>query len=254
MKIGIALGGGGARGFAHLGVLKALEEKGVKPDMVSGASAGSIVGALLASGKSPDEIMTLVKGNRFMDYAKVNLPVSGLFTLGNFEERIKEYLPETFGELKLPFYIAISNLYSGKIEYINEGPLIPVIEASCSIPVLFSPVKIGGNLYVDGGLLDNLPYRPLVGQCDKIIAVTITGIEKREKIHNLLDVAVRTFELSVGEDRDEIGEECDLVIMPKGLGDFSILDTGHAEELYQIGYEACREIDVAGALSGRNAV
>lgn len=248
MKIGIALGGGGARGFAHLGVLKALEEKGIKPDMVSGASAGSIIGALLASGKSPDEIMTLVKGNRFMDYAKVNLPVNGLFTLGNFEERIKKYLPETFGGLTLPFYIAISNLYTGKVEYVNEGPLVPVIEASCSIPVLFSPVKIGDQLYVDGGLLDNLPYAPLIGQCDKIIAVTITGIEKREKIHNLLDVAVRTFELSVGEDRDELSDACDVVIMPKGLGGYSILDTGHADELYQIGYDACQEADVEEAL------
>ena len=218
MKIGIALGGGGARGFAHLGVLKALEEKGIKPDMVSGASVGSIVGALFASGKSPDEIMTLVKGNRFMDYAKVNLPVSGLFTLGNFEERIKDYLPETFGGLRMPLYIAVSNLYSGKIEYFSEGPLVPVIEASCSIPVLFSPVKIGDQLYGDGGLLDNLPYTPLVGQCDKIIAVTITGIERRENIHNLLDVAVRTFELSVGDDREVISQECDLAIMPKGLG------------------------------------
>jgi len=249
MKIGIALGGGGARGFAHLGALKALEEKGVKPDMVSGASAGSIVGSLLASGKSPDEIMKLVKDNGFMDYAKVNLPVSGLFTLGNFEERIRDYLPETFAGLELPLYIAISNLYTGKVEYVNEGPLVPVVEASCSIPVLFSPVKIGDQLYVDGGLLDNLPYEPLIGQCDKIIAVTITGIEKREDIHNLLDVAVRTFELSVGEDRDEISGACDLVIMPKGLGDFSVLDTGHAEELYQIGYDACQEVDVQGALA-----
>ena len=193
--------------------------------------------------------MALVKDNRFMDYAKVNLPVSGLFTLGNFEDWIKDYLPGTFGGLKLPLYIAISNLYTGKVEYVSEGPLVPVIEASCSIPVLFSPVKISGQLYVDGGLLDNLPYAPLVGQCDKIIAVTITEIERRENIHNLLDVAVRTFELSVGEDRDIISEECDLVIMPKGLGDYSVLDTGHAEELYRIGYEACREVDVEEALS-----
>jgi len=249
MKIGIALGGGGARGFAHLGVLKALEEKGIKPDMVSGASAGSIVGSLLASGKSPDEIMALVRNNKFMDYAKVNLPVNGLFTLGNFEERIKDYLPETFEGLKLPLYIAISNLYTGKVEYVHHGPLIPVVEASSSIPVLFSPVKIGDALYVDGGLLDNLPYAPLIGKCDKIIAVTITGIEKKENIRNLFDVAVRTFELSVGEDRDEISEDCDLVIMPKGLGEFSILDTGRAEELYKIGYEACQEVDVEGALA-----
>lgn len=223
---------------------------GIKPDMVSGASAGSIVGSLLASGKSPDEIMALVKNNRFMDYAKVNLPVSGLFTMGNFEGRIKDYLPGTFEALALPLYIAISNLYTGKVEYVSEGPLIPVIEASCAIPVLFSPVKIGKQLYVDGGLLDNLPYAPLTGQCDKIIAVTITGIEKKENIHNLFDVAVRTFEISVGADRDEISEACDVVIMPKGLGDYSILDTGRAEELYEIGYEACREVDVERALFG----
>ena len=244
LKIGIALGGGGARGFVHLGVLKALEEKGITPDIVSGASAGAIIGAFLASGKKPSEIMTLIKDNKFIDYAKLSLPITGLFNLNNFEENIKVDLSaKNFSDLKLPFYVAVSNLYSGKVEYLNEGPLIPAIKASCSIPILFSPVEINKQLYVDGGLLDNLPYKPLIGKCDKIIAINILSCGTTNKIGNLIEVAARTFELSLSINMEMTLKECDLLIEPTGLESFNILDGASAKELFRIGYDYCRKMD-----------
>ena len=243
MKIGIALGGGGARAFAHLGVLKALGEKGIFPDMISGVSSGAIVGAFIAFGKNPDEIMTIMKDNKFLDYAEVRLPITGLFTLSKFEENINRHLTaKHFSDLKLPFYVTVSDLNSGSVEYIKEGPLIIAIQASCAIPVLFAPVEINGQLYVDGGLLDNLPYKPLIDQCDKIIAINVFPHEKSNKIGNLIEVARRTFELSIGIDREQVQKDCNLLIEPAGLEGYNILDTSRAEELYNIGYDYCKNV------------
>lgn len=244
LKIGIALGGGGARGFVHLGVLQALKERGITPDIVSGVSAGSIIAAFIATGMEPNEIMKLIKDTKFMDYAKMTLPITGLFTLNNFEKNIKKnLLAKDFSDLKLPLYVAVSNLYSGKVEYLEEGPLIPAIKASCSIPVLFSPIEINNKLYVDGGLLDNLPYKALIGKCDKIIAINILATDKIYKVGNLVEVAERTFELSLSINKELTQRQCDLLIEPTGLEGFNILETGDAEELYRIGYNYCMQLD-----------
>jgi len=240
LKIGIVLGGGGARGFVHLGVLTALEEKGIIPNIVSGVSAGAIIGAFIASGKKPSEIMKLIKDSKFIDYAKLRLPTTGLFSLDNFGKNIEKDLPaRRFSDLKLPFYVAVTNLYSGKVEYLNEGPLIPAIQASCSIPMLFSPVEINGNLYVDGGLLDNLPCKPLIGKCDKIIAINVLACGKIDEIGNLKEIAARTFELSVSINRELAQKECDILIEPTGLETFSILDNSNGDEMFRIGYDYC---------------
>ena len=241
MTIGIALSGGGAKAFAHLGVLKALEEEGIKPDIISGVSAGSIVGVFMAAGKSPDEILALVKDNKFFDYAKVALPSSGLLTLKNFEKTLKKLLPaRAFDDLNLPLHVAVSNLYSGRVEYISSGELVTVILASCSIPVLFSPVEMNGVLYADGGMFDNLPYRPLVGQCDKIIAVNIVAQHEIDHIGSMVDVGTRVFELVVNRGREDAMEICDLLIEPDGMDQFGILDTRHGEELFKRGYDYCK--------------
>ncbi len=243
-KIGIALGGGGARGFAHLGVLKALEEKGIKPDVISGVSAGSIVGVFIATGMKADKIMKLMKENKFTDYAKINLPVNGLLSLDNLKANLEKYLTaDKFSDLEIPFHVAVSNLYTGEVEYINQGDLIPVIQASASIPVLFSPVEIVGDLYVDGGLLDNLAIKPLKESCDKIIAINIMPIERSDEINNLVDVAVRTFQLSVSGRNREAKNEVDLYIEPEGLEEYHILDTKHADKLFELGYNYAKKIE-----------
>lgn len=244
-KIGIALGGGGARGFVHLGVLKALEEQGITPDIISGVSAGAIVGSFIAAGMSPEEIMKVMKENKFTDYAKVNMPTTGLLNLDNLKENLAEYLRATsFSDLELPFYAAVSNLNSGEIEYLHQGELIPVIQASSSIPVLFSPVEIDGANYVDGGLLDNLPITPLKEKCDTIIGVNIMPIQEKSEVENLIEVAIRTFELSVSGNKKEFEANCDLYIEPEGVGEYDILDPGHADELFELGYDYAKKISI----------
>lgn len=246
-KIGIALGGGGARGFAHLGVLKALKEKGISPDVIAGTSAGSLVGVFIAAGKSPDEAMDLMKEHNIIDYAKVVMPINGLLSLENLEEILKEKITaSSFEDLEIPFFATVSGLKSGKIQYIDSGELIPVIKASSSIPVLFSPVEIDGEEYVDGGLMDNLPIRPLKECCEKIIAVSISPIQEVKDVDNLVKVAARIFQISVNKGLNEIKESVDLFIEPKGLEKFDILDTSHADELFKMGYEHVKNLDIDG--------
>lgn len=249
MKIGVALGGGGAKGFAHLGVLKALTEQGIKPEVISGTSAGSIVGAFVAAGMRPEEILELVKKHRFIDFAKMTLPGSGFFTLDNFEKLMERLLPaREFSDLKLPFWVSATNLYTGKVEYINEGPLIAAVKASCAIPVLFSPVRLGGQIYVDGGVLDNLPYAPLVERCDCVIAVNVNSESEVKRLGSLKGAVLRVFEIVANRDRDIAKQNCSLLIEPSGLARFKILETRHADELFEIGYKHCAAIDVWKAL------
>jgi len=245
-KIGIALSGGGVRGFAHLGVLKALEEKGIKPDIISGTSAGAIVGSFIAAGKTPEEVLEIMKNNSFYDYANVTVPKKGLLNLDNLNENLEKNLgTRNFSDLKLPFYAAAANIFSAEVKYFNQGDLIKIIQASSSIPVLFSPIEIDGELYVDGGLLDNLPITPIRDKCDILIAVNVMPINKIDEVESLIDMAVRTFQLSINKENVVLGRDVDLLIEPDGLDDYHILNTKYADEIYQIGYNHCRKMDIS---------
>ncbi len=244
-NIGIALGGGGSRGFAHLGVLEALNEKGIFPDVISGTSAGSIVGALYASGMKPTDIYKQLKKTKFTDFTSIHLPKDGLFTFDNLRKRLEKIIPQkTFEELKTPLFICITNFNNGKAEYINCGPLHVIIQGSCSIPVLISPIKINNTYYVDGGLADNLPIKPLVRRCEKIIGVNISPNEAITKIDNLFHVATRTFQISLNNNIRYNKSKCYLYIEPKDLIKYNMLDTKHSDEIFEIGYNYVKKMNL----------
>ena len=244
-KIGIALSGGGVKGFAHLGVLQALKEKGIEADILAGISAGAIVGSFIAAGKSPKEVMEQINENDFFDFAKVTIPDRGLFTLDNMTENLEKSLGvKTFEELKIPFYVGAANLEKARMEYFSQGELIKIIQASSSIPVLFSPVKINGELYVDGGLFENLPVSPLLNKCDKIIAVNVMPISFKEKMESISDIAIRTFQIKTVANSLELKEKADIYIEPTGIGKYNILNTKYSQELYDLGYNYCKNMDI----------
>ena len=144
-RTGIALSGGGIKGLCHAGVLKALEEVGIKPDIISGVSAGAIVGALYADGYTPDEIATLFEDISFRQMTKFRIPDGGLFRIDAFEEfMLKNLRAKTFEALKIPLRIVATNLDKGTSVVFDKGNLINPIIASCSVPVLFTPKKIDG--------------------------------------------------------------------------------------------------------------
>ena len=244
-KLGIALGGGGARGFAHLGVLKALEEKGIQPDVISGVSAGALAGVFIAAGEKPDAVFEMMKTNKFNDFAQVIVPANGLLSLEKTRKLLEKHLTAvTFDDLKIPLFIAATNLLEGKVEYFSSGKLALIVQASMSIPVLFSPVKIGKGLYADGGIMNNLPVEPLIGKCKKIIAVNISPLQTAVKIQNLIDAAARTFQLSVNATIKGIEDKCDLFIEPEKLSKFDLLNTSHVDEMFEIGYEYTKKLTI----------
>lgn len=244
-KIGIALSGGGTRGFAHLGVLHALKEKGIKPEIISGTSAGAIIGVFIASGKEPEEIFNLMKKKKLNDYTKVHLPIDGLFGLDKLKKTLNEIiLQKKIENLEIPLFIAATNMNEGRIEYFNKGPLDKLVIASSSIPVLFSPVSYKNSKYTDGGLLDNLPIKPLVRRCEKIIAVNIHPVIPEKKLDNLLKIAARTFELGVQFNKRYIKSKSVIYIEPKGITKYHILDTKNNEELFELGYKHCKNMNI----------
>ncbi len=159
-NIGLVLSGGGARGFAHLGLMQALNEAGIFPDVISGTSAGALAGVLYADGYTPREILHLMNTGSRLDFMRPALPREGLLQIGGIIKILKSCLrAKTFEELKIPLYVTATDLNNGRAEYFSSGILLDPVIASASIPVLFQPVMINDIYYVDGGVLDNLPVK-----------------------------------------------------------------------------------------------
>ena len=243
-ETGIILSGGGARGFAHAGILKALNENNIFPDVISGVSAGAIVGALYADGNTPDEIFEIFSSeDKFFKFVRFTVPRKGIFkTVGLTSNLSKNLKAKTFSELKLPLYVAATNMSKGEIVYFHEGEILPCILASASIPVLFEPVVIEEDLYVDGGVLDNFPVKPLRDQCRKLIGVSLNPIHPEKEFDHLMRIAERTFRLSVSANISTKFAECNRVFEPDKLGAFGLLDASRGKEMFEIGYETAMEI------------
>jgi NTE family protein len=242
-NIGLVLSGGGARGFAHAGIIKALNEADIFPDVISGVSAGAIVGALYADGFTPDEMIHIFKKEvKFFNYVKLTMPGKGFMNASGLEEKLKQYLrAKNFRDLKMPLYIAATDLNHGKIVYFKEGDIVQAIMASTAIPVLFNPVEIDGITYVDGGVLDNMPVHPIHGKCNKIIGAYLNPIKDEKEFNTLFMIAERTFRLSVSANIEQKLEQIDTVIEVRGLEKFGMLDAGKGNEMFELGYEQAKK-------------
>lgn len=241
-KIGLVLSGGGARGFAHLGVIQALNEAGIYPDVISGTSAGALTGVLYADGYTPKEILKLLNSGSRLDFMRPALPREGLLQIGGIIKILKTSLhAKTFEELKIPMYVSATDLNNGKAEYFSIGNLLDPVIASASIPVLFQPVVINNICYVDGGVLDNLPIRPIENRCNFLIGSFVNPVGFVEKISGLINIAERAFMLSMSKEITEKSKKFDLFVAPLELRNYKILDPEKADELFSVGYKATKE-------------
>ncbi|HEX6226913.1 MAG TPA: patatin-like phospholipase family protein [Chryseolinea sp.] len=237
MKIGIALSGGGARGIAHLGVLKALEEFGVRLDCIAGTSTGALVGSLYSYGMSPQSILEVIINTRFFHSLRPAWTWTGLVNLDGLQELLLRLMPENnFESLKIPVTIAATNLKRGKAEYFTSGELIPRIMASCCVPVIFNPIDIDGDVYVDGGIMDNLPAKPIRDNCDLLIGSSSNYIRSDFDVKNFRSVVERSLLLAISGNTVVSKQLCDIVIDPPRLGSVSVFDVRNARELFEIGY------------------
>lgn len=249
-KIGLALGSGGARGVAHLGVIKALEEEDIRPDYITGCSMGSVVGAGYAKGLTIDEMYNIVKKLKAIQLIDVTaLPITRLaLTRGNkMQKLILSKLGETrFDELKIPFRCVSSDLYSGRLVTLSEGKVATAVAASSSMPTVFPPVKLDDKLLIDGGVLCRVPTK----QCremgaDVVIAVDVltnTG-DSVDKVKNIISMIMRVFDMmdyNGSEMKKQLyGTENEVWLTPemKGMSQYAVKD---ADKAYAEGYETAK--------------
>ncbi|HJW30900.1 MAG TPA: patatin-like phospholipase family protein, partial [Saprospiraceae bacterium] len=239
-KIGIALSGGGTRGVVHIGVLKALEEHGIQPTIISGTSAGSIVGVMYAHGYKPAEILSIASERSLIWMFSLRLPTKGLVRHTFLRKMLTRYVPEqNFEQLGKPFYVAVANLNTGKAEVKHQGPLHDVIIASSSIPVLYEPIRLGDYWYSDGGLLMNLPVSPIRAFASYIIAVNLTPrIElASEEVNTITGIAARSFSLATINTIEPELQFADIIIEPEEIYHYSKFNWSNIREMHDIGYE-----------------
>lgn len=240
-KIGISFSGGGARGIAHVGVLQYLLEIGVTPKAVSGTSAGAIAGALYAAGLSPLDILERVKVNSVFKVFTLKNFKFGLSDHSYLRQILNESLPEdNFRALKIPFYACATNLTLGRWEILSEGSVVDAVVASSSIPVVFHPVKINDHLYVDGGLLNNLPIEPLKQHDLKIIGININIHGPQDGIDDIFSITKRIFDLALWANTESRFNQCDLGIDIQESYEFGIFEFDKYQELFDVGYTAAR--------------
>lgn len=246
MKIGLALSGGGARGFAHIGVLKALVENGVPIDMIAGTSAGSFVGGAFASGLSPDEIIDIGRSISWFGVAGFSYSPRGLLSNAAMAGFIETHFPVTrFEDLAIPFAAVACDLESGsEVVFRDNGDLATAIRASCAIPGVFVPViDENGRSLVDGGVTSPMPTRAVkkLG-ADKVIAVDLLtcGSAYGGVPSTLIGTFVQSAIMMIRTASKNQHYRADIVIEPQ-IAHIRPDEIGKRDELIELGYEAASE-------------
>jgi NTE family protein len=244
-RVGVSLSGGGALGYAHIGVLDALEDYGIEPTIVSGTSMGAIVGVLYADGYEPEKILDLITEHKMTNKSKIMSLDIKSSELGLFSKKyISSFLDKTlhtdsFDSLPKPFYCATTNLMTTKGEIISTGDRLKKYTlASMSIPVLFQSVVIDSMVYIDGGITNNLPACAIREKCDILIGVDVNPYTEVKKIGSIKEAVMRTMTTLVMNTSKEGRECCDYIVDVYASHDYSILDFAKFKEIYKIGYDA----------------
>ncbi len=237
--LGLALSGGGAKGFAHLGVFKAMEECGLKPGLIAGTSVGALMGALYADGYTADEIKLLFTGREFTEFARLQIPTSGLFDSGRFRLFLERHLrAKRIEDLRTPLVILATDLDHGESVAFRKGPIVEAVTASCSIPILFSPVVIDGVHYVDGGLFRNFPVTTIRQECERVIGVNVSPLVPQKYKQTLIHIAERSYHYLFRANTLKDRELCDVLIETEEVGQYKTFDLVNVDVIVRIGYVA----------------
>lgn len=251
-RIGLVLGGGAARGMAHIGVLQALEAYQLRPHYLVGASAGALVGGLYAAGLSPAQLTALAYQLKWRDISSLPMTVSwaalatlavplGILDLDRLSDWIRKTLGDDieFDQLKIPFAAIATDITTGESIMLNDGPIAPAIRASCSVPGIFTPVRRQGRLLVDGGASNNLPISAVqqmgadyVVAVDLLPSITSPAVEPK----NILEVSITSLYALIRAAQIDI-PLANCVIQPK-VGHIGLADLTAIHELIVAGYQA----------------
>jgi NTE family protein len=242
-KLGVAFGGGFARGMAHIGVLKVLAEEGIKIDLVAGTSVGSIIGAGFASGKTVKELSEVAARVRFKHFARWTISRYGFCSNDRMEHFLKSLVPcQTFEELKVPLAVAATDFLSGEPVVFRSGKLMDAIRASCAYPGMFQPVTVNGRMLIDGMLGHAVPTTPLREMgADIVMGIHLAPNWVRDGgPRHVFDVIGQCF--SIAQDRLSPAwrKDANIVLEPNVDG-FSYDCFDRCQELVKAGEESMRQ-------------
>lgn len=239
MKIGLVLSGGGTRGVFHIGVLKAIQELKIRPVIVSGASAGALVGSMYCEGIDLETIFNESKSMKWYHFLGAHLPVNGLTDLKVIEQMLQQYIPHnSFENLKIPLKIVATNIHTGHEVLFSSGPLIKPVIASCAVPILFEPVEIDNIKYLDGGIVMNLPVSPIRNECDMIIASNLIPLDYMEpnSLKGMTNILTRVLEISIHQNIKIQKKLADVVVESNEICKYKRYDLSNPDALFDLGY------------------
>ncbi len=203
-QVGLALGGGGAKGLSHIAFLKALDELGVRPAVIAGTSIGAVIGGLYAAGVSGAGIEELLKTIGFMELYKSVLDFSilsnsAIFTGKMVEEFLARQMPyQTFEEVEIPLKVVATDFWNRREVVFESGSLITAIRASMALPAIFEPVLLNGKVLIDGGAVNPLPYDLIRRECEVLIAIDVSGEKTyapESPVPNMVESILSTFQI-----------------------------------------------------------
>ncbi|UJH92945.1 patatin-like phospholipase family protein [Antarcticibacterium sp. 1MA-6-2] len=232
-------------------MLKALSEHGIEPEIISGTSMGALIGVLYAAGHSPKDIEKIFIDELVKKVMTFSWQRTGLLKMEKLPGVLKKYLPEDdYSCLKKPFYLGITNLNSGKSEFLSKGKLYSSLIATSSVPGVFTPIVIDGTSYVDGGLLCNLPASAIREKCKILIGAHVNFPGEKKILSGTREILERVVNLGITQNTQPEKELCDFLIDPPEMRNFSLLDFGKIEEIIEVGYSHTNRMIEVGELSG----
>lgn len=236
-QTGLVLSGGGARGIAHIGVIKAIQDCRIQIHAVAGTSIGALIGALFAAGVDPMKILPELKQTKIYGPGNVAWKKSGLFQMDPIRKLLQKYLPETFEELNMPLYVTRSNLVTGKAQVVNSGLLMPALLSSACIPMVFQPVDDQNALWVDGGVTDNFPVNS-VSHCKVIIGSHVNKLSAQPDpaTWSAMRIFEQCFHIAINREITKLKNKCTFFIEPE-LFHYSMFDTKKYMDIFNIGYD-----------------
>jgi len=238
--VGLALGGGAARGLAHIGVLKALTEADIHIDYVAGTSAGSIIGALYCAGYSWQEIKETTRTMNWGNMVTPTIPIMGLVKTNKLQHLLGKLLKKkSFKDLSIPFRAVAVDITSGEEVVLQRGSVAKAVQASSSVPGIFEPTKIDGRLLVDGGLVNNVPADAVRDMGAKlVIAVDLNHYyPKVEKPKNIIDIIYSSLFIIMNNKSNKAQKFADYLVAPN-LSRYSYYNLKNIDQLIQKGEQA----------------
>lgn len=246
-SIGLVLSGGGSKGLAHAGAIKFLEEQNIKPTQIAGTSAGAIVGALYAFGKTPEEILDFFQSIYIFQWKHFTFKKAGFIDSNSFKSYFETIFKDAvLSDLKIHTHITATDMVKGKLKLFGpETRIVDAILASAAFPGVMSPYEFEGTLYSDGGILNHFPTDILKDKCETLIGVYVSPIQiiEAKDLSSIKAVTTRAFDLLSENSTQHKFHNCDWIISPKELSNFSTFETNKSKmnDIYSIGYEEAKK-------------